>query len=180
MPFANLMGLLASGTDSTAALRCIQQVSLLVQGNWVVKRWEKTSLKEFNRLKVFFKSLIGLCSRQREDACVLRHFIMFSLNSRTGQQSDVSVCFCFFLQWCPVSQKHLQSPQWRPCRSALSWPRLCGELLLLIAQSYTNKRAQPLECVVLKSSWLGCFFCRCGGSLWSALWWGRRLQPSSK
>lgn len=38
MPFANLMGLLASGTDSTAALRCIQQVALLVQGNWVVKR----------------------------------------------------------------------------------------------------------------------------------------------
>uniref|UniRef100_A0AAQ4QC28 DNA-directed RNA polymerase III subunit RPC5 C-terminal domain-containing protein n=1 Tax=Gasterosteus aculeatus aculeatus TaxID=481459 RepID=A0AAQ4QC28_GASAC len=37
MPFANLMGLLASGTDSTAALRCIQQVALLVQGNWVVK-----------------------------------------------------------------------------------------------------------------------------------------------
>lgn len=38
MPFANLMGLLASGTDSTAVLRCIQQVALLVQGNWVVKR----------------------------------------------------------------------------------------------------------------------------------------------
>lgn len=37
MPFANLMGLLASGTDSTSALRCIQQVALLVQGNWVVK-----------------------------------------------------------------------------------------------------------------------------------------------
>ncbi|XP_068610557.1 DNA-directed RNA polymerase III subunit RPC5 [Brachionichthys hirsutus] len=37
MPFANLMGLLASGIDSTAALRCIQQVALLVQGNWVVK-----------------------------------------------------------------------------------------------------------------------------------------------
>ncbi|KAI3365099.1 hypothetical protein L3Q82_010221, partial [Scortum barcoo] len=37
MPFANMMGLLASGTDSTAALRCIQQVALLVQGNWVVK-----------------------------------------------------------------------------------------------------------------------------------------------
>ncbi|XP_039644435.1 DNA-directed RNA polymerase III subunit RPC5 [Perca fluviatilis] len=37
MPFANLMGLLASGTDSTATLRCIQQVALLVQGNWVVK-----------------------------------------------------------------------------------------------------------------------------------------------
>uniref|UniRef100_A0A8C2CHW7 DNA-directed RNA polymerase III subunit RPC5 C-terminal domain-containing protein n=1 Tax=Cyprinus carpio TaxID=7962 RepID=A0A8C2CHW7_CYPCA len=37
MPFANLMGLLASGTDSTAVLRCIQQVALLVQGNWVVK-----------------------------------------------------------------------------------------------------------------------------------------------
>lgn len=36
--FANLMGLLASGTDSTAVLRCIQQVALLVQGNWVVKR----------------------------------------------------------------------------------------------------------------------------------------------
>nr|XP_057917524.1 DNA-directed RNA polymerase III subunit RPC5 [Doryrhamphus excisus] len=35
--FANLMGLLASGTDSTAVLRCIQQVALLVQGNWVVK-----------------------------------------------------------------------------------------------------------------------------------------------
>ncbi|XP_051967986.1 DNA-directed RNA polymerase III subunit RPC5-like [Xyrauchen texanus] len=37
MPFANLMGLLASGTDSTTVLRCIQQVALLVQGNWVVK-----------------------------------------------------------------------------------------------------------------------------------------------
>uniref|UniRef100_H3CEM7 Polymerase (RNA) III (DNA directed) polypeptide E n=1 Tax=Tetraodon nigroviridis TaxID=99883 RepID=H3CEM7_TETNG len=35
--FANLMGLLASGTDSTSVLRCIQQVALLVQGNWVVK-----------------------------------------------------------------------------------------------------------------------------------------------
>ncbi|XP_028990086.1 DNA-directed RNA polymerase III subunit RPC5 [Betta splendens] len=37
MPFANLMGLLASGTDSVSVLRCIQQVALLVQGNWVVK-----------------------------------------------------------------------------------------------------------------------------------------------
>ncbi|KAK3559884.1 hypothetical protein QTP86_026184 [Hemibagrus guttatus] len=37
MPFANLMGLLASGTDSTSVLRCIQQVAMLVQGNWVVK-----------------------------------------------------------------------------------------------------------------------------------------------
>uniref|UniRef100_A0A7N6A3Y1 DNA-directed RNA polymerase III subunit RPC5 C-terminal domain-containing protein n=1 Tax=Anabas testudineus TaxID=64144 RepID=A0A7N6A3Y1_ANATE len=37
MPFANLMGLLASGTDSTSVLRSIQQVALLVQGNWVVK-----------------------------------------------------------------------------------------------------------------------------------------------
>lgn len=37
MPFANLMGLLASGTDSVAVMRCIQQVALLVQGNWVVK-----------------------------------------------------------------------------------------------------------------------------------------------
>ncbi|KAF7660340.1 hypothetical protein LDENG_00283610 [Lucifuga dentata] len=37
MPFANLMGLLASGTDATSVLRCIQQVALLVQGNWVVK-----------------------------------------------------------------------------------------------------------------------------------------------
>ncbi|XP_049614908.1 DNA-directed RNA polymerase III subunit RPC5 [Syngnathus scovelli] len=35
--FASLMGLLASGTDATAVLRCIQQVALLVQGNWVVK-----------------------------------------------------------------------------------------------------------------------------------------------
>ncbi|XP_053131835.1 DNA-directed RNA polymerase III subunit RPC5 isoform X2 [Hemicordylus capensis] len=35
--FANLMSLLASGTDPTAVLRCIQQVALLVQGNWVVK-----------------------------------------------------------------------------------------------------------------------------------------------
>lgn len=38
MPFANLMGLLASGIDSTSVLRCIQQVALLIQGNWVVKR----------------------------------------------------------------------------------------------------------------------------------------------
>ncbi|KAJ8283948.1 hypothetical protein COCON_G00027980 [Conger conger] len=37
MPFANLMGLLTSGTDSTAVLRCVQQVAMLVQGNWVVK-----------------------------------------------------------------------------------------------------------------------------------------------
>ncbi|XP_030630221.1 DNA-directed RNA polymerase III subunit RPC5 [Chanos chanos] len=37
MPFANLMGLLTPGTDSTAVLRCIQQVAMLVQGNWVVK-----------------------------------------------------------------------------------------------------------------------------------------------
>uniref|UniRef100_A0A8D0G9Y4 RNA polymerase III subunit E n=1 Tax=Sphenodon punctatus TaxID=8508 RepID=A0A8D0G9Y4_SPHPU len=37
MPFANLLSLLASGTDSTAVLRCIQQVAMLVQGNWVVK-----------------------------------------------------------------------------------------------------------------------------------------------
>ncbi|XP_077594955.1 DNA-directed RNA polymerase III subunit RPC5 [Stigmatopora nigra] len=35
--FASLMGLLASGTDATAVLRCVQQVALLVRGNWVVK-----------------------------------------------------------------------------------------------------------------------------------------------
>ncbi|XP_061562533.1 DNA-directed RNA polymerase III subunit RPC5 isoform X1 [Phycodurus eques] len=35
--FASLMGLLASGSDSVTVLRCIQQVALLVQGNWVVK-----------------------------------------------------------------------------------------------------------------------------------------------
>ncbi|XP_048350154.1 DNA-directed RNA polymerase III subunit RPC5 [Sphaerodactylus townsendi] len=35
--FANLMSLLASGLDPTAALRNIQQVAMLVQGNWVVK-----------------------------------------------------------------------------------------------------------------------------------------------
>ncbi|XP_015281688.1 PREDICTED: DNA-directed RNA polymerase III subunit RPC5 [Gekko japonicus] len=37
IPFANLMSLLTSGTDPTAVLRCIQQVAMLVQGNWVVK-----------------------------------------------------------------------------------------------------------------------------------------------
>ncbi|XP_033907518.1 DNA-directed RNA polymerase III subunit RPC5-like [Acipenser ruthenus] len=37
MPFANLMGFLGHGTDSTAVLRCIQQVAMLVQGNWVIK-----------------------------------------------------------------------------------------------------------------------------------------------
>nr|DBA20247.1 TPA: hypothetical protein GDO54_015959 [Pyxicephalus adspersus] len=37
MPFANLMGLMAAGTESITVLRCIQQVALLVQGNWVVK-----------------------------------------------------------------------------------------------------------------------------------------------
>ncbi|XP_025032052.1 DNA-directed RNA polymerase III subunit RPC5 [Python bivittatus] len=35
--FASLMSLLASGTDPAAVLRSIQQVALLVQGNWVVK-----------------------------------------------------------------------------------------------------------------------------------------------
>ncbi|KAK1162850.1 DNA-directed RNA polymerase III subunit RPC5-like [Acipenser oxyrinchus oxyrinchus] len=37
MPFANLMSFLSPGTDSTAVLRCIQQVAMLVQGNWVIK-----------------------------------------------------------------------------------------------------------------------------------------------
>ncbi|XP_040212765.1 DNA-directed RNA polymerase III subunit RPC5 isoform X1 [Rana temporaria] len=37
IPFANLMGLMAAGTESITVLRCIQQVALLVQGNWVVK-----------------------------------------------------------------------------------------------------------------------------------------------
>ncbi|RMC17712.1 hypothetical protein DUI87_05376 [Hirundo rustica rustica] len=37
MPFSNLLSLLGSGTDATAVLRCVQQVALLVQGNWVVK-----------------------------------------------------------------------------------------------------------------------------------------------
>ncbi|MGH0161894.1 UNVERIFIED_CONTAM: hypothetical protein FKN15_042039 [Acipenser sinensis] len=37
MPFANLMSYLSPGTDSTAVLRCIQQVAMLVQGNWVIK-----------------------------------------------------------------------------------------------------------------------------------------------
>ncbi|XP_069590276.1 DNA-directed RNA polymerase III subunit RPC5 [Ranitomeya imitator] len=37
IPFANLMGLMAAGTESIAVLRCIQQVAMLVQGNWVVK-----------------------------------------------------------------------------------------------------------------------------------------------
>lgn len=35
--FANLMGLLGSGVDHTAVLRCIQQVAMLVQGCWLVK-----------------------------------------------------------------------------------------------------------------------------------------------
>ncbi|XP_068100723.1 DNA-directed RNA polymerase III subunit RPC5 isoform X2 [Hyperolius riggenbachi] len=37
IPFANLMGLMAAGTESITVLRCIQQVAMLVQGNWVVK-----------------------------------------------------------------------------------------------------------------------------------------------
>uniref|UniRef100_A0A8C5WKX6 RNA polymerase III subunit E n=1 Tax=Leptobrachium leishanense TaxID=445787 RepID=A0A8C5WKX6_9ANUR len=37
IPFANLMGLMAAGTESISVLRCIQQVAMLVQGNWVVK-----------------------------------------------------------------------------------------------------------------------------------------------
>ncbi|CAH2307155.1 DNA-directed RNA polymerase III subunit RPC5 [Pelobates cultripes] len=37
IPFANLMGLMAAGTESIAVMRCIQQVAMLVQGNWVVK-----------------------------------------------------------------------------------------------------------------------------------------------
>lgn len=56
MPFANLMGLLASGTDQTSVLRCIQQVALLVQGNWVVKRCEGNILcflREINCYRVF-------------------------------------------------------------------------------------------------------------------------------
>lgn len=35
--FSQLLSLLPKGCDSTAALRCLQQVSLLVQGSWVVK-----------------------------------------------------------------------------------------------------------------------------------------------
>ncbi|XP_053550650.1 DNA-directed RNA polymerase III subunit RPC5 [Bombina bombina] len=37
IPFANLMGLMAAGTEQINVLRCIQQVAMLVQGNWVVK-----------------------------------------------------------------------------------------------------------------------------------------------
>ncbi|KAM4631594.1 DNA-directed RNA polymerase III subunit RPC5 [Discoglossus pictus] len=37
IPFANLMGLMAAGTESITVMRCIQQVAMLVQGNWVVK-----------------------------------------------------------------------------------------------------------------------------------------------
>uniref|UniRef100_A0A8C4R5Z1 RNA polymerase III subunit E n=1 Tax=Eptatretus burgeri TaxID=7764 RepID=A0A8C4R5Z1_EPTBU len=37
LQFSQLMGLLGPGTDSTSALRCVQQVSVLVQGCWVVK-----------------------------------------------------------------------------------------------------------------------------------------------
>ncbi|XP_063790526.1 DNA-directed RNA polymerase III subunit RPC5 [Pseudophryne corroboree] len=37
IPFANLMGLMAAGTESITVLRCIQQVAMLIQGNWVVK-----------------------------------------------------------------------------------------------------------------------------------------------
>ncbi|KAM9305142.1 DNA-directed RNA polymerase III subunit RPC5 [Gastrophryne carolinensis] len=37
IPFANLMGLMAAGTESISVLRCVQQVAMLVQGNWVVK-----------------------------------------------------------------------------------------------------------------------------------------------
>lgn len=51
MPFANLMGLLSSGTDSTAVLRCVQQVAMLVQGNWVVKSdvlYPKNSYSSFS------------------------------------------------------------------------------------------------------------------------------------
>lgn len=44
MPFANLMSLMGPGIDSTAVLRCIQQVAMLVQGNWVVKRYGFCSL----------------------------------------------------------------------------------------------------------------------------------------
>ena len=35
--FSQLMSLLPKGTDATTALRCVQQVALLVQGCWVVK-----------------------------------------------------------------------------------------------------------------------------------------------
>ncbi|KAL7979199.1 hypothetical protein Chor_015223 [Crotalus horridus] len=51
--FASLMSLLASGTDPAAVLRSIQQVALLVQGNWVVKR------QAFARLKGAFLSRLG-------------------------------------------------------------------------------------------------------------------------
>ncbi|KAG8433094.1 hypothetical protein GDO86_017396 [Hymenochirus boettgeri] len=37
IPFANLMGLMAAGTEYINVLRCVQQVAMLVQGNWVVK-----------------------------------------------------------------------------------------------------------------------------------------------
>uniref|UniRef100_A0A803KK88 Polymerase (RNA) III (DNA directed) polypeptide E (80kD) n=1 Tax=Xenopus tropicalis TaxID=8364 RepID=A0A803KK88_XENTR len=37
IPFANLMGLMAAGSESINVLRWLQQVAMLVQGNWVVK-----------------------------------------------------------------------------------------------------------------------------------------------
>uniref|UniRef100_A0A673IZE7 DNA-directed RNA polymerase III subunit RPC5 C-terminal domain-containing protein n=1 Tax=Sinocyclocheilus rhinocerous TaxID=307959 RepID=A0A673IZE7_9TELE len=81
MPFANLMGLLASGTDSTAVLRCIQQVALLVQGNWVVKS------------DVLYPK--NICSSQSgvpaEVLCRGRDFVMWRFTSeRTLMRKEVT------------------------------------------------------------------------------------------
>uniref|UniRef100_A0A673J373 DNA-directed RNA polymerase III subunit RPC5 C-terminal domain-containing protein n=1 Tax=Sinocyclocheilus rhinocerous TaxID=307959 RepID=A0A673J373_9TELE len=82
MPFANLMGLLASGTDSTAVLRCIQQVALLVQGNWVVKS------------DVLYPK--NICSSQSgvpaEVLCRGRDFVMWRFTSeRTLMRKEVTL-----------------------------------------------------------------------------------------
>ncbi|XP_072312491.1 DNA-directed RNA polymerase III subunit RPC5 [Eucyclogobius newberryi] len=81
MPFANLMGLLAPGTDSTAALRCIQQVALLVQGNWVVK-------SDVLYPKNTFSALSGVPA---EVLCRGRDFVMWRFTmERTVMRKEVT------------------------------------------------------------------------------------------
>lgn len=172
MPFANLMGLLASGTDSTSVLRCIQQVALLVQGNWVVKRWDQTASTQINL--------------EGERANVTKSFTQMKCVLKWILPLVMFLCVCFpsdVLYPKNTCSPHSGVPAEVLCRGRdfvvsssffypfFNYPKLnqIPDVFCVCGRHHFRYKVTPLF-----------LFCRFGGSLWSALWWERRLHPSSK
>ena len=87
MRFSQLMALLTKGTDPTSALRCLQQVALMVQGCWVVKSdvlYPRDSLSPHSGVRTVL-SAYSLC-------CVATYLSENLLRSETFFHSS-SPCF---------------------------------------------------------------------------------------